>query len=68
MRWLRGTFVCKIAFSLAIRFGLGVGLAASGTPSEEATFTLQLLFTIFVDCLIFVLHDVRKKEIRKSGF
>ena len=58
-----------IAFSLAILFGLGwgLGLAASGTPSVEATFTLQLLFTIFVGCqgiLIFVLHGVRKAEAR----
>ena len=60
-----------IAFSLAILFGLGwvFGLAASGTPSEEATFTLQLLFTIFVGCqgiLIFVLHGVRKEEARNE--
>ena len=58
-----------IAFTLAILFGLGwgFGLAASGTPSEEATFTLQLLFTIFVGCqgiLIFVLHGIRKAEAR----
>ena len=68
------TFVRKnamIAFSLAILFGLGwgFGLAVSGTPSEEATFTLQLLFTIFVGCqgiLIFVLHGVRKAEARNE--
>ena len=59
----------KIAFSLVILFGLGwgFGLAASGTPSEEATFTLQLLFAIFVGCqgtLIFVLHGIRKAEAR----
>ena len=68
------TFVRKnamIAFSLAILFGLGwgFGLAASGTPSEEATFTLQLLFTIFVGCqgiLIFVLHGIRKEEARNE--
>ena len=58
-----------IAFTLAILFGLGwgFGLAASGTPSEEATFTLQLLFSIFVGCqgiLIFVLHGIRKAEAR----
>ena len=58
-----------IALTLAILFGLGwgLGLAASGTPSEEATFILQLLFTIFVGCqgiLIFVLHGVRKAEVR----
>ena len=58
-----------IAFTLAILFGLGwgFGLVASGTPSEEATFTLQLLFTIFVGCqgiLIFVLHGIRKAEAR----
>ena len=60
-----------IAFSLALLFGLGwgFGLAASGSPSEEATFTLQLLFTIFVGCqgiLIFVLHGVRKAEARNK--
>ena len=68
------TFVRKnavIAFSLAILFGLGwvFGLAASGSPSEEATFTLQLLFTIFVGCqgiLIFVLHGIRKAEARNE--
>ena len=58
-----------IAFTLAILFGLGwgVGLAASGTPFKEATFVLQLLFTIFVGCqgvLIFVLHGIRKVEAR----
>ena len=58
-----------IAFSLAILFGLGwgFGLAASGSPSEEVTFALQLLFTIFVGCqgiLIFVLHGIRKAEAR----
>ena len=58
-----------IALTLAILFGLGwgFGLAASGTPSEETTFILQLLFTIFVGCqgiLIFVLHGVRKAEAR----
>ena len=58
-----------IAFSLAILFGLGwgLGLAASGTPSVETTFALQLLFNIFVGCqgiLIFVLHGVRKAEVR----
>ena len=68
------TFVRKnatIAFSLAILFGLGwgFGLAASGTPSEESTFALQLLFTIFVACqgtLIFVLHGIRKAEARNE--
>ena len=68
------TFVRKnatIAFSLAILFGLGwgFGLAASGTPSVEATFILQLLFTIFVGCqglLIFFLHGVRKAEARNE--
>ena len=58
-----------IAFTLAILFGLGwgVGLAASGTPFKEPTFALQLLFTIFVGCqgiLIFVLHGIRKAEVR----
>ena len=58
-----------IALTLAILFGLGwgFGLAASGTPSKETTFALQLLFTIFVGCqgiLIFVLHGVRKAEAR----
>ena len=58
-----------IAFTLAILFGLGwgFGLAASGTPFKEATFVLQLLFTIFVGCqgiLIFVLHGIRKAEAR----
>ena len=68
------TFVRKnatIAFSLAIVFGLGwaFGLAATSTPSKEATFTLQLLFTIFVGCqglLIFFLHGVRKPEARNE--
>ena len=60
-----------IAFSLAVLFGLGwgFGLAASGTPSEEATFVFQLLFTIFVGCqgiLIFVLHGLRKEEARNE--
>ena len=63
-------FVCKnatIAISLAVLFGLGwgFGLAASGTPSKDATFALQLLFTIFVGCqgiMIFVLHGIRKVE------
>ena len=65
-------FICKnaiIALTLSVLFGLGwgFGLAASGTPSEETTFTLQLLFTIFVGCqgiLIFVLHGVRKAEVQ----
>ena len=68
------TFVRKnatIAISLAILFGLGwgFGLAASGTPSKDATFTLQLLFTIFVGCqglFIFVLHGIRKAETRNE--
>ena len=68
------TFVRKnatIAISLAILFGLGwgFGLAASGTPSKDATFALQLLFTIFVGCqglLIFVLHGIRKAEARNE--
>ena len=68
------TFVRKnatIAISLAILFGLGwgFGLAASGTPSKDATFTLQLLFTIFVGCqglFIFVLHGIRKAEARNE--
>ena len=56
-----------IAISLAVLFGLGwgFGLAASGTPSKDATFALQLLFTIFVGCqgiMIFVLHGIRKAE------
>ena len=68
------TFVRKnatIAFSLAIVFGLGwgFGLAASSSPSEETTFALQLLFTIFVGCqgiLIFFLHGIRKPEARNE--
>ena len=68
------TFVRKnatIAFGLAVLFGLGwgFGLAASSSPSEEATFVLQLLFTIFVGCqglLIFVLHGIRKAEARNE--
>ena len=68
------TFVRKnatIAISLAILFGLGwgFGLAASSTPSKDATFALQLLFTIFVGCqglLIFVLHGIRKAEARNE--
>ena len=60
-----------IAFSLAVLFGLGwgFGLAASGNSSEEATFVLQLLFTIFVGCqglLIFILHGIRKEEARNE--
>ena len=60
-----------IAFSLAVLFGLGwgFGLAASGTPSKEATFVFQLLFTIFVGCqglLIFILHGIRKEEARNE--
>ena len=60
-----------IAFSLAVLFGLGwgFGLAASGTPSEEATFVFQLLFTIFVGCqgvLIFILHGIRKEGARNE--
>ena len=60
-----------IAFSLAVLFGLGwgFGLAASGSSSREATFVLQLLFTIFVGIqglLIFVLHGIRKEEARNE--
>ena len=60
-----------IAFSLIVLFGLGwgFGLAASGTSSREATFVLQLLFTIFVGIqglLIFVLHGIRKEEARNE--
>jgi hypothetical protein len=58
-----------IAVGLATLFGLGwgFGLAASGTAVNELTFTLQLLFSLFVGLqgvILFVLHGVRKQEAR----
>ena len=40
-------------------------VGASGTPSKDATFALQFLFTIFVGCqgiMIFILYGIRKVE------
>ena len=51
-------------------FGLGwaLGLAATSFPVKELTFILQILFSVFVGIqgvLLFLLHGVRNKDIRK---
>ena len=59
-----------IAVTLAVVFGLGwaLGLAATSFPVKELTFILQILFSVFVGIqgvLLFLLHGVRNKDIRK---
>ena len=60
-----------IAITLAVVFGLGwaFGLAATSLPIKELTFTLQILFSVFVGLqgfLIFLLHGIRNKDARNA--
>ena len=57
-----------IALTLSVVFGLGwgLGLAATSSDIEELTFTLQLLFSIFVGSqgiLIFIIYGLRSQEV-----
>ena len=59
-----------IAFTLAVVFGLGwgIGLVATSGPVRELTFTFQILFSLLVGLqglLIFILHGIRSKDVRK---
>ena len=59
-----------IAVTLAVVFGLGwaLGLAATHLPVRELTLAFQILFSIFVGLqgvLLFLLHGVRNRDIRK---
>ncbi len=59
-----------IALSLAVVLGLGwvFGLVATSSNVVELTFTLQIIFGVFVGSqgvLIFILHGVRNKDFRE---
>ena len=60
-----------IAATLAVVFGLGwaLGLAATSLPVKELALIFQILFSIFVGAqgvLLFLLHGVRNKDVRKT--
>lgn len=67
IRELKVKFVIALSLAVVLGLGWGVGLVATSSNIPELTFTLQIIFGVFVGSqgvLIFFLHGVRSEDFR----
>ncbi len=73
IRGLKVNFIIALSLAVVLGLGWGFGLVATSSNVVELTFTLQIIFGVFVGSqgvLIFILHGVRNEDFRKfwAGF